>query len=94
MDVFKLSILGVMLVAFASAMYLTGKFIYHMLHIVRNVTGKYAYFLGALLLFMPSQFNEVGNLHRAKLLNIFPFMFLSYSVVFGIKFYIEAQRAV
>ena len=55
------------LLAFVGALILTAKAIYHMYHVVTNVTGKYSGFFGALLLLMPSQFNEKGNKHRVAL---------------------------
>ena len=57
-------------VAFVGAMALTAKAIYHMYHVVTNVTGKYASFLGPFLLFMPNQFNETGNKHRVALVPV------------------------
>ena len=55
------------ILAFIGAFIFTIKTIYHMWFVVTNVTGKYASFLGAFLLFMPSQFNEIGNKHRIAL---------------------------
>ena len=55
------------LLAFVGALILTATAIYHMYHAVTNVTGKYSGFFGALLLLMPSQFNEKGNKHRVAL---------------------------
>lgn len=59
--------IAISVLAFVACFVLIGKAIYHMWFVVTNVTGKYANFLGPLLLFMPNQFNEVGNKHRASL---------------------------
>ena len=59
--------IAIAVLAFIACFVLTGKAIYHMWFVVTNVTGKYANFLGPLLLFMPNQFNEVDNKHRASL---------------------------
>lgn len=53
--------------AFVGTLFFTAKAIYHTYHVVTNVTGKYSGFFGALLLLMPSQFNEKGNKHRVAL---------------------------
>ena len=52
------------IIAFIGAFALTIKAIYHMYHIITNITGKYSSFFGAFLLLMPGQFNETGNKHR------------------------------
>ncbi len=59
--------IAIVVVTFIACFILTGKAIYHMWFVVTNITGKYANFLGPLLLFMPSQFNDVGNKHRVSL---------------------------
>lgn len=46
---------------------LTVKCIYHIWFVVTNIKGKFARILGPFLLFMPNQFNDVGNKHRALL---------------------------
>ena len=53
--------------AFVGAFIFTVKAIYHMYHVLTNVTGKHSGFFGAFLLLMPSQFNEKGNKHRVAL---------------------------
>ena len=53
--------------AFVGAMGFTLKFLYHMYNVVTNITGKSAYLLGPLVLFMPNQFNDFGNKHRTAL---------------------------
>ncbi len=58
---------AIVIITFIACVVLTGKAIYHMWFVVTNITGKYASFLGLLLLLMPSQFNEVGNKHRESL---------------------------
>ncbi len=55
------------ILAFVGALFFTAKAIYHTYHVVTNVTGKYSGFFSALLLLMPSQFNEQGNKHRVAL---------------------------
>ena len=60
-------VLALLLIAFFGAFVFTGKAIYHMFHVVTNITGKYANFLGPFLLFMPSQFTPEGNKHRVAL---------------------------
>ena len=81
---FAIAIVG--LLAIVTGLYLTGKMVFHMHKVVTNVTGKYASFLGALLLFMRSQFNEVGNIHRTKLLRLLPLLLLAYGIAFFSKY--------
>lgn len=59
--------IAIAVLVFIACSVLTGKAIHHMWFVVTNVTGKYANFLGPLLLLMPNQFNEVGKKHRASL---------------------------
>ncbi len=70
------------LITFAFALYFMYKLIYHMYKLINNVTGKHAYLLGALLLFMPDQFNGEGNEHRVKVLSIFPKFLLCFVIAF------------
>jgi len=63
----ELAQIAITVLASFACFVLTGKAIYHMWFVVTNVTGKHANFLGLLALFMPNQFNEVGNKHRASL---------------------------
>ena len=57
----------ILIITFVTFFYLILKALYHGFNMINNVTGKYASFLGPLVLFMPSQFNEEGNKHRIKL---------------------------
>jgi len=57
----------ILILAFIGAFGFTAKSIYHMYHIITNITGKHASFLAPFILLMPSQFNKVGNQHRIKL---------------------------
>lgn len=53
---------------FTYVIYHFGHFIYHWHKIVTNVTNRYAMFMGPLILFRNSNFNEVGSesLSKAK----------------------------
>ncbi len=57
----------VVISASVGAFFFTGKTIYHFFYMVTNMTGKYASLFGPLALFMPNQFNAVGNRHRVAL---------------------------
>ena len=63
----ELLIIASGVVAFVGAFFFTGKAIFHLYHVLTNVTGKYSGFFGPLLLLMPSQFNDKGNKHRVAL---------------------------
>lgn len=67
MGIEKLFVVVATVAAFAGGMYFTGKVIFHMYHVVTNITGRYASFLGPLLLLSPSQLNTKGNQHRLAL---------------------------
>jgi len=82
MEIFNAIIL---LLAIVSCLYLTGKAIYHMYHMLNNITGKYANFLAPFVIFMPSQFNEEGNQHRIKLYPSVIGVAISWGVIFLIK---------
>jgi len=45
----------------------TGKAIYHMFHIVTNVSGKHSSFLGPLVFVLPGQLTAEGERHRKPL---------------------------
>ena len=82
MEIVQISIL---VVAFVSSLYFTGKTIYHMFHMINNITGKYANFLAPFVLFMPSQFNEEGNKHRIKFYPSIIGVAVSWGVIFIVK---------
>ena len=71
---------------FPFALFATGKVIFHVYKVVTNVTGKYTSLFGAALLFMPSQFNEEGNFHRVQLLRWLPWVVVSDTILFGLKY--------
>ena len=58
----------ILVLTFAVCVVLTIKMIYHMWYVITNITGKYSSFLVPFILFMPSQFNSLGNKHRLALL--------------------------
>ena len=91
-SVFKIIVASIFLILFAFAFYGTGKFVYHMYKMIKNVTGKNASFLSAFLLVMPSQFSEEGNLHRVKLLRLLPWLVISYILLFGLNLILEFGR--
>ena len=80
MDV-KALILVVVIPAFIGGMYFTGKAIFHTYHVVTNITGKYASFLGPFVLLSPSQFNSKGNQHRVALGTNFLGLFVCWTVL-------------
>ena len=56
-----------LLIGFGCAAFCTGKAIYHMYHIVTNVSGRYANFLGPFALIVPGQLTKEGERHRKPL---------------------------
>ena len=57
----------ILVLAFVACMFFTGKVIYHAAYVINNVIGKHSSFFGPFILFMPSQFNKIGNKHRVSL---------------------------
>ena len=72
----------ILLLAFISFLYFTGKTLYHGFNMINNVTGKYASFFAPLILFMPSQFNEEGNKHRVKFYSSIIGVAISWAIYF------------
>ncbi len=59
--------IGLLLAGFGCAAVFTCKAIYHMFHIVTNVSGRHANFLGPLVLIVPGQLTPEGERHRKPL---------------------------
>lgn len=83
MDWIQVILAVLLLIAFPIAFYLVVKSIQHMWGLINNITGRYAMFYGGLLLFMPSQFNEQGNMHRIKLINTLKWLVPLFIILFG-----------
>jgi hypothetical protein len=84
MGIEKLVVPVVASVAFAGAMYFTGKAIFHTYHVVTNITGRYASFLGPFVLLAPSHFNSKGNQHRLALGPVLLGVAVSWAALFAI----------
>lgn len=69
--------IALFLAGFGCAAICTCKAIYHMFHIVTNVSGRYATFLGPLALILPGQLTPEGERHRK------PFGVALLGLVFG-----------
>lgn len=67
MDIEKILVFVATAAAFVGCMYFTCKALFHMYHVVTNVTGRYASLLGPFVLLSSSQFNSKGNQHRVAL---------------------------
>jgi hypothetical protein len=61
---------------------------WHFWHMTQNIIGKYSGFLGVFCLFMPSQFNLVGNSHREKVLILIPVSGLVFLLLFLLQNYL------
>jgi len=85
----ELVLVIVQFVVFAVAFVLTGKAIFHVFKIVTNITGRWADFMGPLILFSPSQLNAEGNKHRLAFGRLFLPLVVSYIVLFGIGVYLK-----
>ena len=53
-----------LLAGFSCAFIFTCKALFHMFHIVTNVSGRFANFLGPLVLIVPGQLTPEGERHR------------------------------
>ena len=84
MGIEKLLVFIATIVAFAGGMYFTCKAIFHMYHVVTNVTGRYASFLGPFILLSPSHFNSKGNQHRVALGPVLLGLAASWAVLFAV----------
>ena len=60
----------------------------HFWYMNQNIIGKYSGFLSVLILGMPSQFNEVGNAHRKKLLVMLPLVTILIVILFFLGSYL------
>ena len=59
--------IALLLVSFGCAAIFMCKALYHIFHIVTNVSGRYANFLGPLALIVPGQLTPEGERHRKPL---------------------------
>ena len=85
----QLIVAVLLLVALLIAFYLIIRSLQHTWGLINNVTGKNAMFYGGLLLFMPSQFNQRGNMHRIKLLNTLKLLFPLSLILFGGSYFLN-----
>ena len=76
-------------ILFGVTIFLLFKMMWHLWHMIQNLTGKYSGFLGFFVLFMPNQFSAVGNKHREKFIYFLLLTIVSFICLFGLKTYIE-----
>ena len=55
---------------------LIAKAIYHTYYVLTNLIGKHSGKLGFIVLFMPGQFNKIGNQHRVYLIETIIALFI------------------
>jgi hypothetical protein len=77
---------------FIGALCLTGRLLWHCSHMNQNLIGKYSGFLGLFCLFMPNQFNQVGNHHRVRVLILIPILGLIFLLLLLLQSYLGVGK--